>query len=94
MGSYSARERELLEQLLQSRDILCNLRIDFSVTAIQIRVGDHNLAAVARAFNIEHVQIIFSDYAVKMGINEVLAGNRSPVSNRFNLHIGILQWFS
>ncbi|MNC65230.1 hypothetical protein D3C75_1155020 [compost metagenome] len=84
----------MLEQFFEARDILRDFRVDFGVASIQIGVGYHNLAAMARTFNIEHIQIIFGNDTVKMGINKVLAGNGSPVSNRLNLDIRILQRFS
>ncbi|MNB90745.1 hypothetical protein D3C75_378070 [compost metagenome] len=94
MGSHAARERELLEQFFETRDIPGNFRVNFGVAAVQIGVGHHNLAAVAWSFYIEHIQIIFGNNAVEVRINEVLAGNRSPVPDRFDFNVSILQRFS
>ena len=45
---------------------------------------------MSRTFDIEHVQIIFVDDAVQVGIDEVLSGDGSPVADRMKLHIGRL----
>ncbi|MNW51700.1 hypothetical protein D3C74_291920 [compost metagenome] len=93
VGSNPAREGKLLEQLLHPLKILRNFRIDFRVAAIQVRVRYHHLPAVTRSFDVEHIQIIFADDPVQVGVNEVLARNRAPVPDRLDLHIRILQRF-
>ncbi|MNC26087.1 hypothetical protein D3C75_742040 [compost metagenome] len=93
MGGDSAREGELLEELDQTGNIPGNFRIDFGVAAVQVRVGNHDLAAVAGAFDVEHIQIILGDGPVQVGIDKVLAWDGAPVADGLYLHMGILQRF-
>jgi hypothetical protein len=50
-------------------------------------MNDHRRAAVPRAGNINHVEVVFFDDPVQVHINEVLAGRRAPVSQQHVLHI-------
>ena len=77
----AAGEGELLEQLFHALLILADVGIDLAVGAVQPVLGHHCVAAVAGAGQIDHIQVILVDNAVQMGIDEVLAGNGTPVAH-------------
>ena len=88
--SNAARERETLEELLHAFFIFSDFRVDFSIASVKVGIWNHYLSAVTRTFDVKHVQVIFVDDAVKVCIDEVLSGNRAPVSDWLCLDVG---WF-
>lgn len=92
MAWYAAWERELLEQLAHTRGTLRDLRVDFAVRALQIRVGHHARAAMAGPADIEHVDVTRLDDAVEVGVNKVQSGRRSPVTEKPRFDVLRLEW--
>ena len=64
--------------------------VHFAVRAFQICVGHDPWTAVARARDVDHVQIVRVDDAVQMGVDEVQPGRRAPVAEqaRFDVRQG------
>ena len=83
-----AGEGELPEQPLHTGGILADVGIDLAVRAVQIVLGHHGVSTVSGAGEIDHIQVIFDDGPVEMGINEVLARAGAPMP-----HDGALQMF-
>jgi hypothetical protein len=84
----AARERELPEQLAQPLGVLADVGVDLAVAALQVGVGHHSRAAVARPGHIEHVQVVMADHAVQMRVDEVLPWCRAPVAQQHALDVG------
>ena len=91
----AAGERELLEQLLHAVGVLRDVRIHFRVGSVQPVLGDHGVAAVAGAGQVDHIQVVLFDDPVQMRIDEVLAGHCAPVADDLLLDLvageGLLQ---
>ena len=81
MAGDTAGEGKLLEQLLHTLDILAHIGINLAVGAVQPVLGYHGVAAMTGAGQIDHVQIILVDDTIQMGINKVLSGNGTPVTD-------------
>ena len=90
MGSDPAGEGELFVEFRQAFQILGDVRIDFRIGTVQIGVRNHDLATMSRSFDVEHVQVIFVDDAVQVGIDEILSGDGSPVADWMEFHISRL----
>ncbi len=76
----SARERELLEQPLHALLVQRDVRIDLAVRAVEPGIRHEARTAMARAGDVEHVQIVLLDDAIEMRVDEVQAGRRAPVA--------------
>ena len=87
VGRDAAGEAELLEQLAHALFITADVGVHFAVGAVQVGVGNKEVAAVARAGDQDHVLVILLDDAVQMYIDEVLAGNGAPVADDLLLDI-------
>ncbi len=77
----AAGEGELLEQPLHALAIAGYVRVDFLIAAVQPVLGDHGVAAVARAGDVYHVEVKFLDDTVQVGVDEVLTGHGAPVAD-------------
>ena len=74
----AAREAELLEQLLHPLRVLADVRIDLAVGAFEIGVGHQRRAAVPRADDVDHVQVIALDDPVEVDAEHVQARATCP----------------
>ena len=63
------------------------LGIELAVGAFEPGVGDHPRTAVARPADVDHVQVVFFDQPVAMGVNEVQAGRGAPVPQQPGLDV-------
>ena len=94
VAGYAAGEGELLEQLLHARFILRDVGIDLAVGAVHIIVGDKEVAAVTGAGEKDQIQIVALDDTVEVDKNEVLPGNRAPVTHDLLLdHVQCQRFF-
>ena len=85
MGGDAAGEGELLEQALHALGVLTDIGVDLAVGAVQIVLGHHGAAAVTGTGQIDHIQVVFDNSPVQMGINEVLSGTGAPVAHNILL---------
>ena len=96
LGSHMARdaagEGEALEEAVHALTVLADIRVDLLIAAVQPVLGDHGVAAVAGAGEVDHVQVKFLDDAVEMRINEVLTGTGSPVADDLFLDVLCGEW--
>ena len=82
-----AGERELGEETLHALLVRGDIRIDLAVGSFQIGVRDQAGPAVPRPGDVEHVEIVFLDHAVQVGIDEVQAGRGAPVPEEPRLDV-------
>src|SRR5208283_2083971 len=87
MAGNSAGKRELLEELLQARFVLGDVRIDFTPGAFEVNVAHNGRAAVTGTGDVKHIQVIFLNDSVQMDINEVLPRRGATVSDHKRLHV-------
>ena len=87
VGGDAAGERELLEQFLHALFVTADVGVDFAVGAVQIGVGNKEVAAVTGAGDQNQVLVVLLDDAVQMHIDKVLAGHGTPVADDFALDV-------
>ena len=87
MARNPSGEAELLEQpphpVLVQRDV----RVDLAVGAFEPGIRDHSGAAMARAADIDHVEVPRFDDPVEVRINEIEAGCRPPMAEQPRLDV-------
>lgn len=67
-GWQCRRERELLEQALHALGVLADVRVNLAVSALEVGVRHKEVAAVTRAGQQDHIQIILLDDAVQVNV--------------------------
>src|SRR6202011_1654265 len=72
MAGNSSWKRKLNKQLPQPGLILADVWIDLAVGALEISVGHDGRAAVPRAGDVNHVEVVFLDDPVQVRVNEIL----------------------
>ena len=88
VAGNAAGEGELPEELFHALGVLADVRVDLAVGAVQIVLGHHGVAPVTGAGDVDHIQVIFHNGPVKVGVDKVLAGTGAPVA-----HDGALEVF-
>ena len=83
----AAGEAELLEQLLHPLGVLADVRIDLAVGAFEVGVGHQRRAAVPRADDVDHVQVIALDDPIEVHAEHVQARRRAPVAEQPRLDV-------
>ncbi len=83
----AAGEAELLEQPPHPLRVLADLRIDLAVGPFEVGVGDQRRAAVPRADDVDHVQVIALDDPVEVRAEHVQARRRAPVAEQPRLDV-------
>ena len=74
----AARERELLEEPLHARHVLARRPGRSRCRSLQVGVADQRRPAVARARDVDHVQVVILDDPVQVDVDEVLAREWCP----------------
>ena len=87
VAGHAAGEGKLLEEALHALFVAGDIRINFLVAAVQPVLGDHGIAAVARAGDVNHVEVKLFDNAVEVGVDEVLPGYGAPMAHNFLLDV-------
>ena len=82
MARNPAWKGKLFEQARHSLGVLTHIRITLAVTAFEIRIGGQRRTAVTGTNDCEYVQLARDDDPVQMGVHEVDAGRRAPVSEQ------------
>src|SRR5579883_2822233 len=82
VAGNSARKRELLEQPLHAFHALRDVRVDFAISAFQIRIRYNARAAMTRANDVDDIQVVALDQPIEVDIDEVQPGRGSPVSEQ------------
>ena len=91
MARDPARERELPEQPPQALFVLLDVRVQLAVGALEVGVRDHARTTVARAADVDRVQIAGAYLAVQVRVDEVQARCRAPVAEQPRLDVLGLQ---
>ena len=87
----SAGKRELGEEPLHPVLVLRDVRIDLAVGSFEIGVGDQPRTAVARAGDIDHVEIELLDQTVQVRVNEIETRRRAPMAEQPRLDVRLLE---
>ena len=87
----AAGKGELFEQPPQPLLVLRDVGIDFAVGAFEVGVGHQPGSAVTRSSDVNHVQVLFLDDAVQMGIDEVQSRRRAPVAEQARFDVRQLE---
>src|SRR5438552_5124123 len=82
---------ELFEQLLQARFVLADVGINFAVGAFEVGVADQRWPAVARASDVNHVEVVLLDDPVQVHVDKILPRRRSPMSQQPGLDLFVPQ---
>ena len=80
MAGNPARKRELFEQPPQSFGVVGDARVALGIGALEVGVGDHARATMARATHVNRVQIAFGNGAIEMDVHKIQAWRGAPVS--------------
>src|SRR5881394_3900527 len=91
MAGDATRERELAEQPLHPFFVLCDVRIDLRVGSFHVSIGDDAGTAVARTYNVNHVEIPLLDRSIQMGIDEIQPRSGSPMTEQTGFNMFLLQ---
>ena len=81
MAGDATGERKLLAQTLQTRNVLADIGVYLAIGTFQIGIGNEEVAAVTRAGDQDHVQIILIDDSIQMGIDKILPWHRAPMTD-------------
>ena len=81
------RPTELPEQPLDAVPVLLDVRINFAVRTLQVRIGHQPRPAVSRPDNVHHVQVAFANQPVPVNIEEVQPRRGAPVPQQPRLHV-------
>ena len=87
VAADAARIGELLEQALHAGGVLRHAGVELAVGAFEPGIGDQRRAAVARAGDEDHVQVVRLDHAVQVQVDEVQPGRRAPVAEQPRLDV-------
>src|SRR5665647_1966569 len=87
VAGNAARERELSKKPLHPGLILRDSGIQLAVATLQMSIRHHCRPAVARAGNINHVEIVLVDDAVHVHINKIQTGGGAPVAEQTRLDV-------
>jgi hypothetical protein len=82
-----ARKRDLNEKPLHPFLVLRNVRIHLRVGAFQIHIRHESRAAMARAGDVDDVQVVGLDDAIQVDIDEVQTRRRAPVPEQARLDV-------
>ena len=82
-----AGERELAEQPAHPLLVVADVRVDLAVGALEVHVRHHAGPAVARAGDVDRVQVARADHAVHVRVDEVQARGRAPVAEQARLDV-------
>ena len=87
MAGDAARKRELPEEPLHAGLVQADIGIDLAVGSLEVRVGHHSRAAMARPGHVYSVEVAGSDDAVHVRVDEVEARSRPPVAEEARLDV-------
>ena len=82
MARDAAWKRELPEQTAEPLFVLADVGVQLAIRSFEVRVRDHPRAAVARAADVDRVDIARADHAVHVGIDQVEPGRRAPMAEQ------------
>ena len=87
MTRNAAGKRELFEQPLHPRSVLCDMGIGFRVTPLQIGVGHQTRTTMPRTSDVQDIEVMCLDHTVQMDVDKIQSRSRSPVADKARLHM-------
>jgi hypothetical protein len=72
---------------------LGDVRVNFAVSALEIRVGDESRSTVSGARYVNDVQIVFPDQPVEMNVDKIQPGSCAPMTEQTRLDMFEFQRF-
>ena len=91
MARNPAGKRELSEEPLHALHVLRDVGIDFAVRAFEICVGDQSRSPMPGTSDVDHVEIVFLDQPIEVGVDEVEAWRGAPVPQKTWLDVLLLE---
>ena len=83
--------QKLAEQAPHARRVLADVGVYLTVGAIQIVLGNDGISAMTWTGEINHIQIIFYNGTIQMGINKVLPGTGAPMAHNGTFDVLLFQ---
>ena len=83
----AARRRELTEEARHAVFVLCDVRVDLGVGALEVHVRDERRSPMARARDVDHVRVALADQPVEVHVDERQPGRCAPVAEQARLHV-------
>src|ERR1700676_4862736 len=80
VAGNASGKRKLTKELPKPGLILADVGVDLAVGALEVRAAHDGRAAVPRAGDVNHVEVVFLDDPVQVRVDEVLPGGRAPVA--------------
>src|SRR6266571_5966189 len=87
MAGNTSGKRKLFEQPLHTFFILLNGGVDLGVSPLQIGVRHHARPAMPWTADVNDVEVIHFDDAIKVHVDEVQPWSRAPVSQQTRLDV-------
>src|SRR5262249_1765906 len=84
--------RELPEKTSQSLSAALDIRIRLRVGTLEVAMRHKPGAAMPRAYDINHVQIVLFDQSIKVNIDKVQSGCRAPMPQQPRFYVFAGQW--
>ena len=82
-----AREGELPEEPAHAGLVPADRWVHLRVGPLEVDVGDHARPSVARAGDVQSVQVPGADHPVHVDVDEIEAGGRAPVTEQARLDV-------
>ena len=87
MAGNASRKRKLPEQPPKAVFVLLNARVELRVRTFEIGVRHHARPAMPRTADVNDVEVIHLDDAIKVHVDEVQPWSRTPVSQQTRLDV-------
>ncbi len=78
----AAGKRELLEQLLHPALVLCNVRVNLTVGAFEVRVCNQARSAMTWAGDVNHIQVALANDPIQVNIDQVQSWRGAPMTQQ------------
>jgi hypothetical protein len=88
----AAGERELGEQALHALFVAGDVRINFTVSSLEVGIRDQAGPAMPRAGNVDHVEVVLLDHPVQVNVDEIETGCGSPMTQKPRLDVILCEW--
>src|SRR5262249_42660884 len=89
---HAIGQRALPEKTSQSLSAALDARIRLRVGTLEVAMRHKSGAAVPRAYDINHIQIILFDQSFKVNIDKVHSGCCAPMPQQPRFYVFALQW--
>ena len=87
----AAGKGKLQKQFAQPLFVLADIGIIFAVGSLEVSVAHHRRPAVAGPGNVNHVQVVFLNDTIEVGVDEILARRCPPMAEQHMFDIAVLK---